>query len=265
MSGAEDPKKTAPRGFTQSQSPRRTLLEIGAVLLVVAAVILVVRSCSGLLVTTIVAAVPAEVDARIGAIGAESIHAQYAGRDAPTAEQIERVDGIFEELESSLTGPEREIVGDARVSVVADEQVNAFALPGGHVFVLTGLLDRAEGDDEIIRGVLAHELGHAVGRHGVRSLVKASLASLALSFIIGADQEMIAALVAGASELDRLSYSRDMEEEADRFGVELLRRTGHGPEGLARFLEALEAQPVPELLSTHPDPGDRAKQIRGEE
>jgi predicted Zn-dependent protease len=53
-----------------------------------------------------------------------------------------------------------------------------------------------------------------------------------------------------------------MEEEADSFGVDLLRRAGHSPEGLARFMESMERQPVPELLSTHPDPLERARVIR---
>ena len=84
-----------------------------------------------------------------------------------------------------------------------------------------------------------------------------------LAFIIGEVDELVVMLAAGASELDGLSHSRDMETEADVFGVDLLRRAGHDADGLARFMESLGTQPVPELLSTHPDPLERAKTIRG--
>lgn len=262
MSGSEDPKKAPAKGFVASQSGKRTLLEIAGLLAGVALIVLLFRGCSGHLVTAITSAVPPSVDAQLGAAGASSFRAQYATAGAPDEEDVRRVEHLFEELLAALSSEERRILGEPRVTVVADPTVNAFALPGGEVFVLTGLLDRAGDDDDLVRGVLAHEIGHAVHRHGVRGLIKASLVSIALAYFFGADQELVSTLLAGASELDRLSHSREMEEEADRFGVDLLRRAGHDPSGLARFLESLESQPVPELLSTHPDPAERARVIR---
>src|SRR4029453_19619355 len=91
---------------------------------------------------------------------------------APSAEQTARVERVFEELRSGRTPEETRALVSPRVTVLKDEQVNAFALPGGEVFVLTGLLDRVKDDDDLLRGVLAHELGHAVHRHGVRSIAR---------------------------------------------------------------------------------------------
>jgi predicted Zn-dependent protease len=130
------------------------------------------------------------------------------------------------------------------------------------VFVLTGLLDRVGDDDDMLRGVLAHELGHAVLRHGMRSIVRSGIYALLLGILVGGLDDVSGYIVSQAGELDKLSHSRDMEEAADGFAVDLLARTGHDAEGLAKFLESLGSQPVPELLSTHPDSEDRAKEIR---
>ena len=128
--------------------------------------------------------------------------------------------------------------------------------------MLTGLLDRARDDDALIEGVLAHELGHAIARHGTRTLARSSAVRIAVLSLVGGDSETIALLASGAVKLTELSYSRDMETEADAFGAGLLQRMGKPVDGLARFLESLESQPVPEMLSTHPDPKARAEELR---
>jgi predicted Zn-dependent protease len=202
------------------------------------------------------------VDAAIGKTAGEATRKQHGLGKAPTPEQVERVERIFDELRKGLTPEEARILVAPRVTTVVDPQVNAFALPGGEVFVLTGLLDRVKDDDDLIRGVLAHELGHAVHRHGVRSLARNGVYGMALSLFLGDIDGIAATIIAGASKLDTLQYSRSMEEEADDFGVDLLLRIGRDPDGLARFMESLEAAPVPELLSTHPDSKARAESIR---
>jgi predicted Zn-dependent protease len=248
-------------GFGQSWT--RTAIEIGIVLAVLGLFILGLRGCTGCAASAIVSALPASVDAKIGQVGGEAMRAQYSvGSDKVTPEQRERVEKIFNELRENLTPEETAILGSPRITVVADPQVNAFALPGGEVFVLTGLLDRVKEDDDLLRGVLAHELGHAVHRHGVRGLVRGAIYGIALSFVFGDIDAVTGTVVAGASKLDRLSHSRSMEEESDDFGVTLLLRAKRDPEGLARFLESLESVPVPELLSTHPDSKGRAEAVR---
>jgi Zn-dependent protease with chaperone function len=260
MAGAEAGKVGAPRGFRQSTG--RTIAEIAILLVAFGALLLGLRGCAGWLAGAIVSQVPASVDATIGKAGGEAMRVQYGGREAPSPEDQARAARVFDELRENLTPEEAKTLGNPRLTVVRDPLVNAFALPGGEVFVLTGLLDRTKDDDGALRGVLAHELGHAVRRHGVRGLVRNSVYGLALAFLLGDIEGLTGTLVAGASQLDTLSHSREMEEEADEFGVDLLRRAGHDGEGLARFMESMETQPVPELLSTHPDPLERARAIR---
>jgi len=236
--------------------------EIGIVLALLVGVVLLFRGCAGCVADMVVARLPAEVDAAIGKAGAESMRAKYGVGQAPTEQQKQRVERIFAKLRAKLTAKQKAVLQNPRVTVAVDGQVNAFALPGGEVFVLTGLLDRVGDDDALLRGVLAHELGHAVKRHGVRQLARTAVYSIALSLLLGQLDETTAKLVAGAASLDRLHYSRSMETEADEFGVALLRRGGYGCDGLARFLESLDKVPVPELLSTHPDSKERAADIR---
>jgi predicted Zn-dependent protease len=254
------PGQQPPKGF--QQSTRRTLAEIGVLVAALLLILASLRGCAGCLTSIVVAQLPPSADAMIGKAGGEAMRLQYGSGEAPAAEQTARVQRVFDELRESLTPEDKAILVNPRVTVVRDPQVNAFALPGGEVFVLTGLLDRVKEDDDLLRGVLAHELGHAVRRHGMRSLVRNGIYGLAVTFILGGVDEVSATIVAGSSHLDKLQYSRSMEEESDEFGAMLLERAGHNTEGLARFLESLESVPVPELLSTHPDSGERAKAIR---
>jgi predicted Zn-dependent protease len=251
------------QGFGESQSGKRTLVELGLVVVALVLVFFAGRGCLGCVAEAGAEQVPTSVDAELGEAAAEQMRAKYdAGGEKPSAAQVARVERIFDELRAGLDEKEKAALGNPRVTVVVDDQVNAFALPGGEVFVQTGLLDRVGDDDEVLRGVLAHELGHAVRRHGIRLLARRAAFAISLALLMGNVDDMVVALAAGASELDGLSHSREMETEADEFGTDLLARTGHDSDGLARFLESLESQPVPELLSTHPDPAERARVIR---
>lgn len=263
--GRAHDEAAGPTGFASSQSGTRTLIEIGAVVVVLVVLFFVGRIAIGCVAEHAALALPLSVDEEIGKAAAEQMRAKYDLGAKPTDAQIRRIDGIFGELKGALTTEEAEVLRNPRVTVVVDEQVNAFALPGGEVFVLTGLLDRVGDDDALVRGVLAHELGHAVKRHGVRGLARSAAFGVAVASLMGDVDELVVMLAAGASQLDGLSHSRGMESEADAFGLELLHRAGHDGDGLARFLESLGSQPVPELLSTHPDPTERAASIRQRE
>ncbi len=245
-------------GFRQSR--RRTLVELGAVAAVIAAVALGLRGCADRVTEAVVARTPPSVDARVGEAAAE---AQRAARMSPTPPEVAaRVERVFSQLRASLTVAERGSLLALRATTLRDDEANAFALPGGETFVLTGLADRLRGDDDALRGVLAHELGHAARRHGVRSMVRARVYPLALATLFGGLGDLSLSLVGAASSLEGLRYSRAMEDEADAFAVELLGRRGESAEGLARFLESLERAPVPTVLSTHPESAARARAIR---
>jgi predicted Zn-dependent protease len=249
-----------PAGYGQSW--KRTAAEIAVLLVAAVAVFMALRGCLGCVAEKAVAHMPPSVDEKIGTMAAEEFRAKYKMSGDPTPEQKARAERLFNELYAGLDAEEKKIVADPAVTVVVDPTVNAFCLPGGEVFVLTGLYDRVGDDDSLIQGVLAHELGHAVKRHGLRGLARRAAFSIALALMLGSVDDSIATLAASASQLDGLAHSREMENEADKFGFVLLKRIGKDPDGMARFFEDLGSQPVPELLSTHPDPAERAQQIR---
>ena len=158
-----------------------------------------------------------------------------------------------------------------RFEVVKDPQVNAFALPGGYIFVNLGLLQVVETEAELA-SVLGHEMGHVVFRHGTEQLTKAQGWSCCLS--IGA-----AALGLGPTSVDVINlfgqtgllyYGRTAELEADTFGIESLYKANYDITYSARFFETLQkiqkGKPslLDKLLSTHPLPKDRIKHAKNE-
>ncbi|HKW54140.1 MAG TPA: M48 family metallopeptidase [Stellaceae bacterium] len=153
---------------------------------------------------------------------------------------------------AELPFPVTVIVRDSKV-------VNAYALPGGHIVLLRGLLDQAESPDEVA-GVLAHELTHTIKRHPMRALVANSGLALLIEVTLGNGT--------GASLgylLTSLHYSRAMEAEADDGAVHLLQHAGIGTEGFAAFFERMEKRATgPKLpyLSTHPPDAQRLAAVR---
>lgn len=143
-------------------------------------------------------------------------------------------------------------------TVVDDEALNAFALPGGFVTVNVGLL-RSAGSGEEVAGVLAHEIAHVTHRHGTHRVLRQLGSWVILSALFGGTDIETPAVLLG--DLINTSYDRDQEAEADRSGLETLRRAGVDPRGMARFFERVsQTTPgghLPAVLSTHPDPGDR--------
>lgn len=146
--------------------------------------------------------------------------------------------------------------------------VNAFAAPGGAVFLTRGLIAGADGPSEVA-GVFAHEIGHAVARHPETAVVRAVGLSAGLALVFG-DAASLATDVGG--QLLRLSYAREDERTADRIALEILSKAGISPGGLADFFARLVAQddaarngPVLDVLSTHPAPAERLDAIRAAE
>jgi predicted Zn-dependent protease len=144
--------------------------------------------------------------------------------------------------------------------------VNAFATPGGRIYVYTGLLLAAENEAEVI-GVLGHEIGHVVGRHSARQLVATYGLQTIIDVALGndaADAAKIAAMLAGKGA--QLAYGRDMELESDQYGARYASRAGYDPRGLATFFEKLKAKygdtgPVLTFFSTHPANSERINEV----
>ncbi|MEM8778006.1 MAG: M48 family metalloprotease [Cyanobacteria bacterium P01_G01_bin.49] len=142
--------------------------------------------------------------------------------------------------------------------VVMDETVNAFALPGGKIFVHAGAIAKTESEAELA-GLLAHELAHTVLSHGFQQMTQGALTSSVVDYI---------PYVGGlASNLLILNYSRDMEQQADLFGTRLLAATGYAADGLRNLMVIIDEEHKnrpPAWLSTHPDTSERVKYIEAE-
>lgn len=154
-----------------------------------------------------------------------------------------------------------------RFHVLADQQtVNAFALPGGPVFITRALLSRLDNEAQLA-GVLGHEVGHVVGRHTAEQLAKSQLAQglIGAAGVAGSDDygsgQHAAQLAALAAQIAQLRYGRQDEIQADTLGVRFMSQAGYDPRALLDVMRILSEASGPgrgpEFLSTHPDPGNR--------
>lgn len=151
------------------------------------------------------------------------------------------------------------------IHVIDNKQVqNAFATPGGNIYIYTGLIQYLDHADDLA-GVLGHEMAHADQRHTVRNLQRVYGVDILLSVVIGQDASMlkqIAGQVAGT--LAGLQFSREFETEADRESVRYLSHTRYACNGAAYFFIKLNEEATsspPEFLSTHPNPENRIENI----
>jgi beta-barrel assembly-enhancing protease len=156
--------------------------------------------------------------------------------------------------------------------VVNAPQVNAFAIPGGHIYVNRGLIDRASNLSELA-GVLGHEIGHVVHRHGIEQMQRAQNAELGvnLAYILLGRQpsgvEQVGLQLGAGAFFAR--HSREAELEADRVAIEYMIASGIHPRGLVTMFETLIAErnrtpgTVEQWFSTHPLTEDRIAQLSG--
>ena len=140
--------------------------------------------------------------------------------------------------------------------------VNAFALPGGWIYITRGILANFNSEDELV-GVLGHELGHVVARHGAEQMSRQVLTGAGVGLLQTVDLPLVGDLVGATAGLLFLKFSREQESESDRLGVEYSTKTGYDSHRMADFFRTLARlgaesdQSLPSFLSTHPDPGDR--------
>lgn len=154
---------------------------------------------------------------------------------------------------------------DWQFELFEDETPNAFALPGGHIGVNTGLLKIAKTDDQLA-AVLAHEVGHVVARHPSEQMSQSAAIQTALQ-TAGVGDEAVGQLVQMATGVGQLSFSRTAESEADRIGLQYMARAGYNPEAAIALWQNMEAATAqqgrpPEFLSTHPNPAHRIEDIK---
>jgi predicted Zn-dependent protease len=156
--------------------------------------------------------------------------------------------------------------------VLADEEtINAFALPGGQVFITAGLLKRLQTEGQVA-GVLSHEIGHVVARHGAEHMAKARLtqgltgaAVLATYDPDNPSSRNSAAMAALIGQMVNMRFGREDELESDRLGVRFMSAAGYDPRSMVDVMKVLEEAAgggrQPEFFSTHPNPGRRIERI----
>jgi Zn-dependent protease with chaperone function len=156
------------------------------------------------------------------------------------------------------------------------KEINAFALPGGPMFVNRGMFEAAAGEGEVV-GVMAHELSHVLLRHGTANMTKAENPWLQLGQIAGVVGGAVVGGAAGSAIMQGsqlglgsvlLRYSRDFEKQADLLGAQIMARAGYDPRELAHMFETIEKESKgggsPQWLSSHPNPGNRTVYITKE-
>lgn len=151
--------------------------------------------------------------------------------------------------------------------VLADPNtVNAFALPGGQIFITVGLLKRLSKEDQVA-GVLGHEIGHVVARHSAEQMAKQKLTQglVGAAAVAGGDYTS-AQYAQMIGNMVNLKYGRSDELEADELGVRFMLQSGYNPENLIDVMKILEqasgGRSQPEFTSTHPSPKNRIEKIK---
>jgi len=156
------------------------------------------------------------------------------------------------------------------IKVIDSNEVNAFALPGGFLYVHRGLIEAADNEAELA-GVIAHEIGHVAARHGVEQASKAQFmnyASIPLIFVGGLGGYLAQQVAGLAVPLTFLKFSRGAEKEADRLGAQYMWAAGYDPNALITFFEKLQAKEkkkpgtLSKIFSSHPMNEDRIKEVR---
>ncbi len=156
-----------------------------------------------------------------------------------------------------------------------DQTINAFALPGGQVFITSALLGRLTEDgqtlnEDMLAGVLGHEIGHVVARHSAEKIAQSELtqglagaATMATYDPNNPNSGYIAQTVAN---MIGLKYGRDQELQSDDLGVRFMMQAGYDPEHMIQVMEVLKqaggSNRTPEFQSTHPDPENRQEKIK---
>ncbi len=183
------------------------------------------------------------------------------------------VEAIGERLVDHIHPELRQPAFRSSFDVVNLKEINAFALPGGPMFVNRGMLEAA-GSEAEVAGVMAHELSHVVLRHGTAQATKGekfqigAIAGQVLGAIVGG---RAGSVIAQGSQFGLgayfLKYGREYEREADLLGAQIMARAGYDPRAMASMFRTIERQGgsrAPEWLSDHPNPGNRYDAINRE-
>jgi len=238
-----------------------TTVFLGGILALLVVLFLLKSTLAGLAVNQI----PLSWEQKLGDAVFESVKAQ--GKIVEDPESVAQVNAVTARLLATITNVDYGF----KFHVIEAEELNAFAIPGGHVVVHTGLLKAVEKPEELA-GVLAHEMAHVTQRHSLRNMVESAGLGLIVQTIFG-DASGLLAIASGGSEfLLRQKFSRDTERDADDVGWNYLLAAKIEPRGMISFFEKLKKESEKNaaasaadgglnLMSTHPATPERIARL----
>jgi hypothetical protein len=198
---------------------------------------------------------------------------------AEVAQQVpllrdEAIVGYIQQLGTKLAASAHGYKFPYQFSVIATRDINAFALPGGYIFINAGAIAAAKNEGELA-GVIAHEINHVALRHGTNQASKAYIAKAGINVlrsIVGGgnhpDIDQAVRTIGGAgANMVFLKFGRTAERQADLEGARLMAEAGYDPRDMAAFFQTIQSQDggrAPEFMSDHPDPGNRIASINEE-
>jgi Zn-dependent protease with chaperone function len=203
--------------------------------------------------------VPYAVEKRIGEAVDRQVKTILGGRVCERKEGQAALEKMVDKirLAGGMTSP-------LEAHVLSTKVPNAFALPGGKVYLLDGLIQNAKNPDEVA-GVLAHELGHAHNRDGLRKLIQTGGSSFLIGLLFGDIMGGGAVLFAARSVIDA-SYSREAETRADSFAIASMNELGRSPRPLGEFLVRITGDSrVSTVIDSHPLSADRLDRMKKED
>ncbi len=207
--------------------------------------------------------VSSSAEARMGREGYKAVLAEYGAYDDSTVQKY--VTGVGLKLAKASQLPDL----DWHFTVIDDPSVNAFAMPGGYIYITRGILAHLNSEAQLA-GVMGHEIGHVTARHTARQITGQQVAGIGLlvGSIVSPSVARYGDVAQQALGLMFLGYSRDHESEADALGIQYATKAGWDPREvpstyhmLRRVSDRAGAR-LPTFLSTHPDPGDREARTR---
>lgn len=202
-----------------------------------------------------IALIPKEAEIELGNNIAESIVQSNTELDSATFFSNQFVSN----LKTDKTYP-------LRITVIQSDEINAFALPGGRIFIYSSIIKKMNTYEEFT-ALLGHEMSHVSEQHSLKSIGRTIASSLFISLIFGDVSGISAGIIDQANQFKQLNYSRELETEADNKGFEFMLKNNVSPKGMVDLLTLLqkESGDDPSLMkyfSTHPETSERIKNIQ---
>lgn len=199
--------------------------------------------------------VPMEMEIKMG----EGLSKQYAL-------QYKTNDSVNIYLEKFANQLNLKTIYPIKIQVLESDELNAFALPGGRIFIYSGMLKKLNSYQELV-ALIGHESSHVTQRHSLKSIMRDAATGMVISALFGDVSEISGWVLSRADEFKSLDYSRELETEADDEGFKIMVSNKVDPNGMLRLLEVLkkEGAEIPGMmkyLSTHPDTEARIENVK---